>query len=261
MASLFPHYLFGHYVIQIAKLFKHSFLDFQQTETSVVRPLQVFYGTPREAFKSFLERNNGQMVLPSLSFYGADYTRRWDKEPANPSLRIANKSSYDPITGKIIGIRPPMQFDVSYQFTMFNNNMRERDKMLHQMFMMFPKGEASIRWYPDPVQYDTSFLLMPLKWDQQITDSTEIEGLSSKETRDIIKTTFNIKSEAVLPYDIKDEDMYNAAMGIAIVDSYWNEEDGTKHLNNWIVDTGMEETFYADSFRIRLLLSNPTINP
>lgn len=261
MASFFPHYLFGHYVIQIAKLFKYSFSDFQQTDTAVVRPLQVFYGTPREAFKSALEKNNGQMVLPSLSFYGADYTRRWDKEPANPNLRISNANSYDPITGKIIGIRPPMQFDVSYQFSMFNNNMRERDKMLHQMFMMFPKGEASIRWYPDPIQYDTSFLFMPLKWDQQVTDATEIEGLTSKETRDIIKTTFNIKSEAVLPYDIKDEDAYYVAKGIIIQDYYNDTETGIKHLNNWIVNIGVSDTFEAGTFGLRVLLSNPTINP
>lgn len=200
--SLFPHFLFGNYIVEIAKLFSMRFSKFQLYGTAKELPLQVYYGTPRAAFRFWYKKFNGQMLLPSLNFYGTSYHRRLDKECPNTSLELSDPRSYNPADGTVAVTKPPMHYDVTYQFSIFNNNARERDALIHQILQMFPRGSCSLRWFPDPIIYPEIFLFMPLTMEDDFTDDTEIEGLPENETRDIIRTTFNIISSAVLPYDI-----------------------------------------------------------
>lgn len=200
--QLFPHNLFGNYVVEISKLFKYTFKGFKTTSTASVSPLNVYYGTPAAAFRYFYNKFNGVMVLPVMNFIGVDYRRRYDKEVPSQDLRIYDKRSYNPANGTIAYMRPPMQFDVTYQFSLYNNNLRERDRMVHQIMQMFPRGGCSLRWYPDKIDYPDVFLFMPLRLEENFTDETEYDGLEQKETRDQIKTNFNIISSAVVPYDM-----------------------------------------------------------
>lgn len=200
--NLFPHHLFGNYIIEIAKLFRFNFKEFQLTPTGDILSLQVYYGTPRAAFRSWYKRFNGKLILPLLNFYGADYRRRYDKECPNIYLKITAKDHYSDYDGKVSATYPPMHFDVTYQFSLYNNSLRERDKMIHKIMQFFPRGQMSLRWYPDPENYPDIFLFMPLSLEEAITDETEIEGLDQNETRDIVRTNFILISSAVVPYDI-----------------------------------------------------------
>jgi len=200
--NLFPHYLFGNYVVEIAKLFKYQFNEIKITPTAPKLSLQVYYGTPKAAFKQWLKTFNGKMQYPAINFYGIDYRRRYDKECPNSKMELSDPRSYDPNDGTVTVTNPPMHYDVTYQFSLYNNNMRERDHVLHRILMMFTRGQCSLKWYPMPLVFPDIFLYMPLKLDEGFFDETEVEGLTEKETGDLIKTNFNIISSAVLPYDV-----------------------------------------------------------
>jgi len=106
--KLFPHYLFGNYIVEIAKLFKFAFKNFQVNEQTTVKPLQVYFGTPKAAFRYWYKRFNGQMLLPNLNFYGIDYRRRYDKECPNTHLEIVDKRTYNSKTNEVAVSYPPM---------------------------------------------------------------------------------------------------------------------------------------------------------
>ena len=198
---LFPHRLFGNYIIEIAKLFQLNFRDFQATPSAPITPLQIRYGTPRAAFRYWYKRFNGQMILPSMNFFGIDSRRRYDRECPNPRLFTSDKRSYNTANKTVVVNRPPMHFEITYQFSLYNNNGRERDAMIHKIMQWFYRGQCSLRWYPDKTNYPDVFLFMPLSLEETVSDETDMEGLDEKETRDIIKTNFNIISQAVVPFD------------------------------------------------------------
>lgn len=200
--DLFPHHLFGNYIIEIAKLFRLTFQSFKITPTGDNLSLQVFYGTPRAAFRYWYKRFNGNLQLPLLNFHGADMRRRFDKECPNIHLTVSALDHYSNTDGKVSVTYSPMHFDITYTFSLYNNSLRERDYLIHKIMQLFARGQRSLRWYPDTNNYPDIFVFMPLSLEEGITDETEIEGLDQNETRDIIRTNFTIVSSAVVPYDI-----------------------------------------------------------
>lgn len=242
--NLFPHYLFGNYIVEIAKLFKLVFKEFKLTdnENAETLSLQVYYGTPRAAFRSWYKRFNGQLILPSLNFYGMDMRRRYDKECPNIHLRVSAKDHYSDIDGMVSTTLPPMHFDVTYQFSMYNNSLRERDKMLHKIMQLFDRGDRSIRWYPDTENYPGIFLYMPLHLEETISDESEIEGLDQNETRNVIKTNFIIVSSAVVPYDV----LRIPAVKNFMVDSIVKDSSDTSiQISNIIEKLYYDYTYYS----------------
>lgn len=241
--KLFPHNLFGNYIVEIAKLFKYRFINFQTTTAADVTPLNVYYGTPRAAFRYFLKKFNGVMILPVANFFGVDYRRRFDKECANPHLTMSDKRSYDPIDGTVTVTKPPMHFDITYQFSIYNNTMRERDRMIHGIMQIFPRGGCSLRWFPDKEDFPWIFLFMPLRIEESFIDETEIEGLEQKETRDIIKTNFNLISSAVLPYDV----FRVPAVHHVLVSEYVEEDyrEGLVRINLQLEDDVSWHTYFV----------------
>lgn len=247
--NLFPHYLFGNYVVEIAKLFKYRFMNFQTTSQAPITPLQVYYGTPRAAFRYWYQKFNGQLILPLLNFYGIDYRRRFDKECPNTRLTLSDPRSYDPESGTVTATFPPMHYDVTYQFSIYNNNMRERDKLIHKIQQLFPRGSCSIQWYPDPEDFPDIFLFMPLTIDESFSDETEVEGLDQDETRNVIRTTFNMISSAVLPYDV----VRIPCVKAVFIDHNISEEQAngaTITINNVIGNTVYWHTYYSNGFHL-----------
>lgn len=247
MANMFPNYMFGNYIIELAKLFKYKFINFQLDPSAKITPLQIYYGTPKAAFRYWLKTFNGKMVLPAINFYGIDYRRRYDKECPNAKLPLSDRRSYDPVTKTVAVTIPPMHFDVTYQFSLYNNNRRERDMLYHKIIQIFTRGQCSLRWFPDPSNYPDIFLYMPLKMDESFTDDTEIEGLAETETLDVIKTNFNIISSAVVPYEVLRIPTVQKIILDNVITDY--DEHGTVVvINQRIEESTQRFSYFAESY-------------
>jgi len=215
-----PLFLFGIYVIEIAKYF-NTFRSFNRDDVKDIPntnakpgekptipnpnygqtlPLNVVYGSPKASMRKYLSRYNGMMRTPVLNFYGVDWVRRVEKEPI---MRLFNKKEARD-TGVATVRRPPMQWDVNYSFSLFTSSMQERDHILYQIYTAFPRNELSLI-YQDPTNPDPDdFIFIPLKIDYNSQDESELEGMSEKETRDIIRTSFSLVGSHVVPYPSKD---------------------------------------------------------
>lgn len=216
-----PLFLFGIYVIEIAKYF-NTFRSFNKDDVKDLPnpnakpgekptipnpnygqtiPLNVVYGSPKPSMRKYLSRYNGMMRTPVLNFWGVDWIRRVEKEPVGVRLFSKKQAQRD---GKADVFRPPMQFDVNYSFTLFTSSIQERDHILYQIYMGFPRNEISLI-YQDPTNPDPDdFIFIPLKIDYNNQDESELEGISEKETRDIIRTSFSLTGSHVVPYPTRE---------------------------------------------------------
>lgn len=232
--NTYPSSFFSIYTLEIAKFFKDRFSAFtitrptQQIPNPPAYKLQVFYGTPKAAFRDQYATNNGKVILPLLSFLLGATNRKTEMEHRTSMLTT------DIITtpeGKKMryASRAPMHFELTYQFTLFNNNLRERDVMLHKIHQAFVQGEMMLTYYPDP-NNTKDFLFMPLKLDaQSFNDETSYDELDSKDVHDQIKTSFNIIADALLPYET--------------YEPYLNEFVDTESINKLINDPLYKKTY------------------
>ena len=221
-----PYFLFREYFVQIAKYFKQikSYrIDDIKTEVSddgktinnenynQLRKLQVIYGTPRAAFRSFLKRHNGMMKLPVLNFVAIDLERRTDKEPTGARTFYVDKEK------AVAHVqRPPMQFDLTYQFYLYTEGVKEREHVLYQIYTLFPRGEISLI-YKDPTNPDNEdYIFMPLKLESNMADESELEGLDEKETRDVMRTQFTVHGQSIVPYPTRE---YPAIKSVYFIDT------------------------------------------
>ncbi len=200
ISEVLPHYLFGIYILEIHSFFeKHFTKGVAWAGNTKPLSMQVAYGTPRAAFRFMIQKFNGKVLLPMMNFYIGDSKRDLTRERVN--VYITDPEAYDPVTKTIPISRNPMHFNVTFSVNIWTNDQRERDFILHEILQMFPMGEISLIYYPDPTN-KSSYLLMPLKMSESFNDETNIEGLDMKETRDAIKTVFSIESHAIVPYNV-----------------------------------------------------------
>lgn len=202
---VFQHFLFGIYVVELGKFLRDKFKNFAVVHDGQSQPIattaQVYFGTPRAAFRYYYERFNGMIKLPMINYHLSTIERLPHFEPTY--VVFHNKDTLDRINGQIQSMRAPGVFKLTYSVNIFNNSYRERDYMLHALFTAFPKGQVHLIYFPDATNHKDVFLQMPHEIDLNIADETEIEGLDEKETRDIIKTSIAITcSRAFVPYDV-----------------------------------------------------------
>ena len=190
---------FGIYFLELGKYFKDKFKSFQIVKGGNELTCQVFFGTPRAAFRYFYKRFNGVEQLPMINYHNTSTSRRPEFE--KPNAHVYSQKSYNPITHKYEAMRAPMRFDLSYSVMMWNNNYRERDYMIHALLSDFRQGVLNLVYYPDMDNYPDSFLVMPVKMEGEMNDETEIEGLEPEQTRDKIRTSFTLSGEAFLPFE------------------------------------------------------------
>jgi len=197
---VFPYFLFGIYIIELGKLFKDKFANFKILPNGQDLTAQVFFGTPRAAFRHYTKKN-GMIVMPMINYWIVDVERKPEFEPAY--VMLYDKASYDSTSGNTQIMRAPGVFNITYNVNIWNNNQRERDYMFHAIYNTFPKGEAHLIYFPDLTNHPKTFLQMPHKMELAVTDETDVEGLEQSETRDKIKTSFVIRCErAFVPYDV-----------------------------------------------------------
>lgn len=191
--------LFAPYIIELSKYFKNVFTDFTiATGTSAITS-QVYYGTPRSAYRRYFNQTNNKMDLPVINFYMVDSIRKMEKEhPTFFFNENVDNRNYD----SIYSTKAPAHYECTYQFYMWNNSNRERDVMMHKIITGFPQGRLSLTHAPTGESTTDNFLFMPMKLESNFSDDTEIEAVDMQEVRDQIRTTFTIISEAIIPYDL-----------------------------------------------------------
>ncbi len=200
-SQVFPHWLFGIYILEIGKFFNDHFKEFKvNAYQNNTNSLQVTYGTPRSAFRYMLETNNGKMKLPLLSFYMVDYNRI---NAMNRPMWLFTPETIDEAKGTIDGMRAPAHFSLNINFNLYTNNYRERDYILTELFQCMPLGEMWLHSYPDIDNHPDVVLAVPLKMDDTVSDETTIEGLDMKDVRDVVRTVFNMQcTNAMIPMKI-----------------------------------------------------------
>lgn len=200
LRQVLPHWLFGIHIFEIRKFFIDRFKAFKVNATQDnTSELQVFYGTPRAAFRFQEKDNNGKIILPSLNFFIFDANRNLVK--SRPVI-LTNEHTINEVDGTIEVMRAPMHFDVNLSFNLFCNNNRERDYIMTELFQSMPLGDMWLHWFPDITNHPDINMAIPLKLDETFSDETEIEGLDMKDTRDVIRTTFQMQMQAMVPMKI-----------------------------------------------------------
>ncbi len=198
--QLLPYYLFGIYVLEISKFFETRFNNnIIWDSTAKASTLQVWYGTPRAAFRYMYTKFNNKIVLPMMNFFIAGTKRDLTREKT--AVYLWDDESYDPVDNTVAIMRNPAHFDVTFSFNLWTNDNRERDFIMHKIFQSFPMGELSLVYFPDP-KVRSNYLLMPLKLSDEFADESNIEGQEMKETRDAVKTTFQLTAHAIVPYNV-----------------------------------------------------------
>ena len=247
----FLYHLFGTYIIELGRFFKGKFTDFKIHESHDPLTCQVFFGTPRAAFRHYFDKFNGQIVLPMINYHLIDIERKVEFEPVGNYI-LKSYESYDPVTGKMLLMKPPGVFEITYNINLWNNDNRERDYMLHTLFNAFPKGEVSLIYYPD-INNKTVQLLMPHKMELSTADETELEGLDQSETRDKIKTSFVIRCiRAFVPYDAKETEIVGYVSFANLMNDYINGEQITSTIYK-LLHTGINST------NIKINVENVTV--
>lgn len=166
---------------------------------TVPKNLNVYYGVPSAAYKRIMKMVNGMPDLPILSFWCADARQKMEMQ--NPFVRLADKSHIDTSgsTWTVPVTYAPMHWDLTYQISLWTSTYEQRDDLMSKILRKFQGRETAIRYYDDPDD-PHRFLWMRIVIDETFTDETELEGAPEKDTRDIIRTSFNITGNAVLPY-------------------------------------------------------------
>jgi len=199
----FAYHLFGIYVIELGKFFREKFSGFKVNSTEDPLNCQVFFGTPRAAFRYYFDKFNGKINLPMVNYHLIDVERKPEFEPTSVYLTL--RDTYDITQGTSSMMRAPGVFELTYSINLFCNSYRERDYMMHAMFNAFPKGELHLIHLPDYANYPDVFLEMPHKMELAVNDETELEGLDQAEVRDMIRTNMTIRcTRAFVPYDAFD---------------------------------------------------------
>lgn len=206
--EVLPYYLWGIYVLEIHKFFTDHFRVIKWDDVMVPKTMQIVFGQPRAAFRYLQEKFNNKIVLPMLNFWEAENTR--DKTRERIGIHLWDPESFDPVTNTVAMTRAPMHWDVTFSFNLWTNTIRERDCIIHELLQCFPLGEMSLIYYPSEqvvngqrvITDKSSYLLMPLKLSDSITNETNVEGLEMKETRDAIKTVFTISAHTIVPFNV-----------------------------------------------------------
>ena len=215
--QLFNYYLFGIYIIELGRFLKGTFSDFVIEEGGDPIRSQVFFGTPRAAFRYYMETYNGLIDLPMINYYITGAER---KIGVLKPMYMPAHDSYNEATGKMDMMRFPSVFEITYTINIWNNSLRERDFMMHTIINSFPEGEAWLIHYPDQTNMPDVWLPMPHTLENTFTDATDVEDLEASETRDRIRTTLTLKcTRAFVPYQV-----YQVPVATWVqIDSYIND--------------------------------------
>lgn len=209
-SNLAPLFLFQNYVVEIVKYFRsiRSYIIYDQeffTQANgdapipnpnfgLPLPLYTTFGNPKVAFRKMIERFNGLTRLPYMNINMADHSRKTEFEPVG--VRYFVRDNEAPPDLKTTIHTPPMQFEVTYKCTLLTSTAQERDHILYQIYVMFPRLEISLI-VKDPG--GKGFVFVPLRLDQNFTDATSYESSDNKDPREFIRTDFTLIAKHTVP--------------------------------------------------------------
>ena len=236
--NIFPYQLFGCYIIELGRFFKGTFRNLQGPGEKELHA-QVFFGTPRAAYRFYMEEFNGMIKLPMINYHIAGMERKIEYEkivwlPIHQSLNVQD--------GTMDIMRAPSVYEVTFAISLWNNDQRERDEMIHTLISSFPMGEGWLFHHPDRIKYPHVNLPMAFKLEDSIEDATELDNLNTKDTRAKIRTTLTMKcTRAFVPY----KSFKTPVIQWVDFDSFMKNKLGNKTLTNHISASGgtIEENF------------------
>ena len=195
--SAYAH-LFGKYLIEISNFYKRTLSSFREQDGKI-ETLKVYYGAPSAVFRKFQQTRNGKMDLPFLNFHAMDFQRDFSQE--NPFVRVKGKHFSGGTSGDFVSVeRAPQVWNITMQFNFFTAGYIERDHIMSEFFTLFEGGDLYIKYLHDPAE-PNHYRWINLKQEENFQDETELEGTGEKETRDIVRTTLQVKMpNAILFY-------------------------------------------------------------
>lgn len=229
--------LFGHAFLTIQRFFttfRGAKKNINDEDSSII----CLMGTPQAAFRviSSADQNitsknpgsfNGQANLPLINFVALDFRRVFGME--NPYARITNHRtrSVSSIDGRerIETYPSPQTWVINFQCSLWTNGYKERDDLMSKILTTF-RHEVGLKWYHDPVDDPGSWTWIILRMDESFTDDTNIEELSEKDSRKLVRTSWTMNCQLSLPYDI---DSYTTIKSIQI--SELNAEENKLNSN------------------------------
>jgi hypothetical protein len=209
--NLAPLFLFQNYVVEIVKYFRSirsHILDNQEVFTQangdapipnpnfgLPMPLYVTFGNPKAAFRRMIERFNGLTRLPYMNITIGDHMRKPEFEPVGVRYFIREEGE-TPADLKTTIHTPPMQFQVDYKCSLSTTSNQERDHILYQIYLLFPRLEISLI-VKDPG--GKGFVFVPMALDPNFTDATSLESSDNKDPREFVRTDFVIHAKHTVP--------------------------------------------------------------
>jgi len=199
-------FLFADYFLALSKFFAqietYKMKYYPDTgETKPERPT-VLYGQPSAAYRKIiadLGNLNGQSRLPVISFVALQFDRV--KARQNPYAIYKNnliKNEWDDT--KVALSWAPQVYKVTYNFSIWTNNNKSRDDLISRIVRYF-NPTLTLKHFPDPANHPNHFIYMPFEIEDSINDSTELEQLEEKDTRDLIRTDLILIGESVVPLE------------------------------------------------------------
>lgn len=195
-------YLFGEYFSTIQKYFQR--IKSFRSEDGQQLNLIVAYGTPAAAYRKELEAVssliqqqklpetfNGKARLPFMNFFAPNWKRKLGKEPIRKPYTIRYEEDKEKYLKTIV----PFIFDVTINCSLWTANYRERDDLIYKIYSMFPRNEISLPHIPNKTDPYHSGSLINITFNEDMSDTTEIEGLDERETRDVIRTDWTMQTE------------------------------------------------------------------
>lgn len=190
-----PDFLFGHYFVEMAKWLAKFQGYNQNAETQY---LQVLYGVPSAAWRKVTQTTNGVMNLPVINFFVADFKQDFSME--NPFASHTGSWANDNVKKLTSRERAPQHWDLTYSVNLWTSSLTTRDDLMGKIMRQFQAGHLALKFYPDTTRWPNVFMWMPIYFDGSFQDATNVDDVPGKETRDVIRTTFNLRGHCVLPY-------------------------------------------------------------
>jgi hypothetical protein len=198
-------FLFADYFLALSKflasLETYKMRYIPETGEHVIEKPTVMYGQPSAAYRKIFENTNvnWQTRLPVISFLALQFDRI--KARQNPYAIYKNnyiKSDWD--AHAIALSWAPQVYKITYNFSVWTNNNKSRDDLMSRIVRYF-NPTLTLKHFPDPVNNPHHFIYMPFEIEDTFSDSSELEQLEEKDTRDLIRTDFIITGESVLPLE------------------------------------------------------------
>jgi len=202
--------LFGHYFLELQKFFALLTISGVDQNDNQIKPI-VLMGTPQAAFRKINTSNsnvsgsnpsmiNSSANLPALNFIAVDFRRNYGME--NPYARMTQYTRQTDNFGRetVLETYSPQSWEITYQVSVWTDSYKQRDDIMSKILIMF-RHDLTIPYYPDPINYPNNKLWMELRMDDSFSDDTNVEDLTDKESRKIIRSTFSVNARTILAYD------------------------------------------------------------